>query len=89
MIRWSRSSDRTGERKRHVVIPFGAMIVGLVLAVLMPNPALTMACPCVGGFGFSSACALVGACTVLWLGHDASLERLPEAPLRGRQPTRA
>ena len=147
MILWSRSSDRSGERKWHVVIPFGAMIVGLMLAVVMPNPALTMACLCVAGFGFFailpvfwtmptallsgsgaaagiaavnsignlggyfgpkvfgllkdgtgtdvaglvffSTCALVGAGIVLWLGHDASLERLPEAPLRGRQPTRA
>ncbi len=135
MILWSRSSDRTGERKWHTVIPFLCMAAGLLSASAMPSPTLTMACLCVAGFGFFAvyasfwalptallsgtgaaagiaainsignlggyfgpqvfgllrdrtggdaaglvflaACALLGAGIVLWLGHDASLERAP------------
>ena len=146
MILWSRSSDRTGERKWHTVIPFLCMAAGLLAASVMPSPTLTMACLCVAGFGFFAvyasfwalptallsgtgaaagiaainsignlggyfgpqvfgllrdrtggdaaglvflaACALVGAGIVLWLGHDASLERAPAETLGG-QPTRA
>lgn len=146
MILWSRSSDRTRERKWHVIVPFGAMIVGLMLATVMPSPSLKMAALCVAGFGFFAilpvfwtlptallsgtgaaagiaavnsignlggyfgpqvfgllkdntgadvaslvflaACAVVGACIVMWLGHDSSLE---QAPAEGttRLPTRA
>ena len=140
MILWGRSSDRTGERKWHTIIPFLAMVVGLLLAAAMPSPALEMACLCIAGFGFFavlpvfwtlpaallsgtgaaagiaavnsignlggyfgpqvfgflkdrtssdvaglvflSACALVGAAIVLTLGHDPSLERVPEAGAR-------
>jgi ACS family tartrate transporter-like MFS transporter len=52
MILWSRHSDQTGERKWHAVIPLGIIAIGLVLAAMMPNPALTMVFLCVAGFGF-------------------------------------
>ena len=144
MILWSRSSDRTGERKWHVVAAFAAMVVGLMLTVAAPSPTLKMACLCVAGFGFFAilpvfwtmptallsgtgaaagiaavnsignlggyfgpkvfgslkdatggdvwslvflaGCAVVGACIVLVLGHDASLERAP-AETPGERPT--
>ncbi len=52
MILWSRHSDRTGERVIHTVIPLAAIVVGLVLAALMPSPGLKMAALCIAGFGF-------------------------------------
>ncbi len=52
MILWSRSSDRTGERKWHTVIPLLCICVGMLAAAALPNPALRMACFCVAGFGF-------------------------------------
>ena len=36
----SRSSDRTGEHKRHTVIPLLCIVVGLLSASAMPSPAL-------------------------------------------------
>ena len=52
MILWGRHSDRTGERNWHMVIPLGAIVVGLVLASASPTPTLKMACLCIAGFGF-------------------------------------
>ncbi len=52
MILWSRSSDRTGERKWHTVIPLLCIAVGMLAAAALPNPALRMACFCLAGFGF-------------------------------------
>ncbi|WP_237476344.1 MFS transporter [Lichenibacterium dinghuense] len=52
MILWSRSSDRTGERKWHTVIPLLCITVGMLAAAALPNPALRMACFCLAGFGF-------------------------------------
>ena len=134
LLLWGRSSDRTGERKWHTVIPLMAIVIGLLMASAVPDPAWKMACLCVAGFGFFavypsfwalptamlsgqsaaagiaavnsignlggyfgpqmfgllkdrtggdtaglvffSACALIGAGIVLWLGHDAALERV-------------
>ena len=52
MIAWSRSSDRTGERKWHTVIPLLCIVVGLLSASAMSDPAPKMACLCIAGFGF-------------------------------------
>jgi len=52
MILWSRHSDRMGERKWHAVIPLAVIVVGLVLAALMPTATLKMVFLCVAGFGF-------------------------------------
>ena len=54
MLLWSRHSDRTGERKWHVVIPFVAMVVGLGLAAAVSDPTLKIAVLCIAGFGFFS-----------------------------------
>ena len=140
MILWSRHSDKTGERKWHVVIPFVCMVVGLMLAASAGSPSVKMLCLCIAGFGFFSilpcfwtmptallsgtgaaagiaavnsignlggyfgpqvfgllkdktgtdiaslmflaACAVAGACIVLYLGHDPALERAPSMPLQ-------
>ena len=52
MILWSRHSDATKERKWHTIIPFIAMVVGLLAAAYSPTPTLTMLSLCVAGFGF-------------------------------------
>ncbi len=146
LLLWGRSSDRTGERKWHTVIPLMAIVIGLLMASAVPDPAWKMACLCVAGFGFFavypsfwalptamlsgqsaaagiaavnsignlggyfgpqmfgllkdrtggdtaglvffSACALIGAGIVLWLGHDAALERVQPRHLASEQ-TRA
>ena len=146
LLLWGRSSDRTGERKWHTVIPLMAIVVGLLMASTVSDPAWKMACLCVAGFGFFavypsfwalptallsgqgaaagiaavnsignlggyfgpqmfgllkdrtgsetaglvffSACALIGAGLVLWLGHDPALERTPSRHVAGDQ-TRA
>ena len=140
MILWSRASDRTGERKWHVVIPFAAMVVGLMAAGLVADPTLKMAFLCIAGFGFFAVLpvfwtlptamlsgtgaaagiaavnsignlggyfgpqvfgllkdrtgtdlaslaflavfAVAGACIVLYVGHDRSLERTPALPAK-------
>ena len=146
LLLWGRSSDRTGERKWHTVIPLLAIVVGLLLASAVSAPVWKMTCLCVAGFGFFavypsfwalptallsgqsaaagiaavnsignlggyfgpqmfgllkdrtgsetaglvffSACALIGAGIVLWLGHDPALER-PQARHPSGQQTRA
>ncbi len=52
MILWSRSSDRTGERKWHTIIPLLCIVAGLLAAAATSDPTLKMACVCVAGFGF-------------------------------------
>ena len=43
MVFWGRHSDKTGERKWHVVLSFAAMVVGLGFAAVIPNPVVKMA----------------------------------------------
>ena len=52
MVLWSRHSDATKERKWHTIIPFLAMVVGLLAAAYSPTPTLKMLSICVAGFGF-------------------------------------
>jgi sugar phosphate permease len=52
MLLWGRHSDRTGERKFHVVIPLALIVLGLGLAAVTAAPALKMLWLCVAGFGF-------------------------------------
>jgi D-galactonate transporter len=52
MLLWSRHSDATKERKWHTIIPFLAMVVGLLAAAYSPTPSLKMLSICVAGFGF-------------------------------------
>ena len=54
MIVWSLHSDRTGERIRHCVIPFIAMIVGLSSAAVADGLQLKMIALCVAAWGFFS-----------------------------------
>ncbi|MDM0112558.1 MFS transporter [Variovorax sp. J22R133] len=52
MVVWSRHSDATGERKWHTAIPLITIVVGLLMAAMLPSPAMKMAALCVAGFGF-------------------------------------
>jgi MFS transporter, ACS family, tartrate transporter len=52
MIVWGRHSDKTVERKFHVVIPLALIVLGLGLAAVTPSPAIKMVWLCVAGFGF-------------------------------------
>ena len=52
MILWSRHSDATKERMWHTIIPFIAMVVGLLAAAYSPTPTLKMVSICIAGFGF-------------------------------------
>ena len=52
MIVWGRHSDKTAERKFHVVIPLALIVLGLGLAAVTPSPAIKMVWLCVAGFGF-------------------------------------
>ena len=52
MVLWGRSSDRTGERKWHTMIPLLCITVGLLAASAVGDPTAKMACICVAGFGF-------------------------------------
>jgi nitrate/nitrite transporter NarK len=54
MVFWGRHSDKTGERKWHVVLSFAAMVVGLGFAAVIPNPVVKMAVLCIAGWGFFS-----------------------------------
>jgi MFS transporter, ACS family, tartrate transporter len=54
MVLWGWHSDRTGERKWHVVMPFAAMVVGLGFASIAPSPVIKMAVLCIAGWGFFS-----------------------------------
>ena len=52
MILWGRHSDRTRERKWHVVIPLAVIVLGLGLAAVTPSPTIKMVWLCAAGFGF-------------------------------------
>jgi ACS family tartrate transporter-like MFS transporter len=52
MLIWGRHSDRSFERKFHVVIPMGCIVVGLGLAAVTAAPTLKMLWICLAGFGF-------------------------------------
>jgi ACS family tartrate transporter-like MFS transporter len=52
MLLWGHHSDRTGERKFHVVIPLALIVLGLGLAAVTAAPALKLLWLCVAGFGF-------------------------------------
>eukprot|EP01037_Dinobryon_pediforme_P013385 gene13385-13501_t len=52
MVLWSRHSDKTMERKWHLIIPILAIIIGIVGAAFTPDPTFKMAWLCVAGFGF-------------------------------------
>lgn len=54
MIFWGRHSDKTGERKWHVVIPFVAMVIGLVLASMIADPIAKIAVLSIAAWGFFS-----------------------------------
>jgi ACS family tartrate transporter-like MFS transporter len=54
MVLWGRHSDKTGERKWHVVLSFAAMVAGLGFAAVAPNPIVKMAVLCIAGWGFFS-----------------------------------
>ena len=54
MVIWGRHSDKTGERKWHVVLSFAAMVVGLGFAAVAPNPIVKIAVLCIAGWGFFS-----------------------------------
>ncbi len=48
------SSDKTGERVWHCVIPFAAMVVGLGLAAAIADPTAKMVVLCIAAWGFFS-----------------------------------
>lgn len=52
MVLWSWHSDQTSERKWHTIIPFGAIVVGLLLAANVEGPIAKMLFLCIGAFGF-------------------------------------
>ncbi len=52
MILWGRHSDKTQERKWHVIIPLLVIVFGLAAAASVDDPAVKMAFLCVAGFGF-------------------------------------
>ena len=62
MVIWGRHSDKTGERKWHVVLSFAAMVVGLGCAAIAPNPIVKMAVLCIAGWGFFSILPCFGLC---------------------------
>ena len=54
MIFWSRHSDKTGERKWHVILPLLAVVVGLLGSSTTADPTVKMAWLCIAGAGFFS-----------------------------------
>jgi ACS family tartrate transporter-like MFS transporter len=54
MVHWGRHSDRTRERKWHVVASFVAMVAGLGLASVATSPIVEIAVICIAGWGFYS-----------------------------------
>jgi MFS transporter, ACS family, tartrate transporter len=54
MVHWGRHSDRTGERKWHVVMSFVAMAMGLGFASITASPMIEMAFICIAGWGIFS-----------------------------------
>jgi nitrate/nitrite transporter NarK len=54
MVHWGSHSDRTCERKWHVVVSFVAVMVGLGLASTIGGPTIKMAAICIAGWGLFS-----------------------------------
>jgi ACS family tartrate transporter-like MFS transporter len=74
MLWFSRSSDRTGERVWHVVVPCllaaaGLLGAGLTLAL---DPILAMGCFCLAGFGISGSLPTFWNLPTAWLGPAAA-----------------
>jgi ACS family tartrate transporter-like MFS transporter len=57
-VHWGRHSDRTCERKWHVVIAFSAAAVGLGLASTTASPIIKMVAVCIASWGFFSVLAV-------------------------------
>ena len=73
MILFSRSSDRTGERVWHVVIPVALAGIGAAVAgLLLGNIYLTMAAFCVAAFGISSCLPVFWNLPTAYLGAGAA-----------------
>jgi MFS family permease len=74
MIIFSRSSDRTGERVWHLIIPCLLGGIGLVLAGLFLNvsPALAIAAFCLASFGISGALPVFWNLPTAFLGSAAA-----------------
>ena len=53
-VHWGRHSDRTCERKWHVVMAFFAMTVGLGFALMTASPIIQMVLMCIATWGFFS-----------------------------------
>jgi MFS transporter, ACS family, tartrate transporter len=54
MVHWGQHSDRTRERKWHVVASFVAMVTGLGLAAVATGPIVEIAVMCIAAWGFFS-----------------------------------
>jgi len=54
LVHWGRHSDKTCERKWHVVMSFMAMAVGLGFASITASPIIEMAFICIAGWGIFS-----------------------------------
>ena len=73
MILFSRSSDRTGERVWHVVVPVALAGLGATAAGLMlGNIYLTMAAFCVASFGIASCLPVFWNLPTAYLGASAA-----------------
>jgi MFS family permease len=73
MILFSRSSDRTGERVWHVVLPVALAGVGAVAAgLLLGNVYLTIAAFCVATFGIASSLPVFWNLPTAYLGAGAA-----------------
>jgi MFS transporter, ACS family, tartrate transporter len=54
MIWWGRRSDRTGERRVHLLVPLALAVIGLGGSTLVPMPAGKLALLCLASFGVFS-----------------------------------
>lgn len=73
MILCSRSSDQTGERLWHVVLPVALAGVGAMAAgILLGNIYLTIAAFCVGTFGIASSLPVFWNLPTAYLGAGAA-----------------
>ncbi|QYD71949.1 MFS transporter [Paraburkholderia edwinii] len=55
MILWGRHSDRTGERRVHLLLPLALAVIGLAGSTLVATPAAKLVLLCVSSFGVFSA----------------------------------
>ncbi|MEQ5837889.1 MFS transporter [Paraburkholderia acidicola] len=55
MIFWGRHSDRTGERRYHLLLPLALAAIGLTGSTLIPTPIGKLSLLCVASFGVFSA----------------------------------